>query len=232
MLYLLAACQKYEMCSVQSSIRAEVNRGAFPAPKGAEAFTAYAIASSKDLIPEMENAALLTLDLPMTFESLGEGLRLFQRWAFRDLVNFRRRCRDSLLVSLDPFIQPLGPSNIWIGCLGVMPNSARRNSVLPKWLKQLLSRIENELKRQNFTHPLDIHQKIRGEYEKALQTHLDCKFCLGVHALKGSAFCAELENKLAQARDKVIYLSFLSRTTRPTSRRYAVTAALILIWLK
>lgn len=79
------------MCSVQSSIRAEVSRGESPAPKGAEAFTAYAIAGAKDLIPEMENAARLTLDLPMTFESLGEGLRLFQGWAFRDLVNFRRR---------------------------------------------------------------------------------------------------------------------------------------------
>ncbi|KAH9989308.1 hypothetical protein BJV77DRAFT_1160545 [Russula vinacea] len=33
-LYLLAACQKYDMISVQSSIRAEVSRGAFLAPDG------------------------------------------------------------------------------------------------------------------------------------------------------------------------------------------------------
>ncbi|KAH9989311.1 hypothetical protein BJV77DRAFT_1185795, partial [Russula vinacea] len=39
-LYLLAACQKYEMTSVQSFIRAEVKRGEYPAPKGAEAFPA------------------------------------------------------------------------------------------------------------------------------------------------------------------------------------------------
>ena len=205
-LYLLAACQKYEMYSVQSSIRAEVSRGASPAPNGIEAFTAYAIASAKDLIPETENAARLTLDLPMTFESLGEGLKLLQGWALLDLVNFRRRCRDNLLACLYPFTQTLGPSAIWIGCLQVMPNSARRNPVLPKWLKQLLTRNENDLRRQNFTHPLDIHKRIRGEYLEALQTHLDCKFCLGVHASKGSAFSAELENKLAQARDKVTYL--------------------------
>jgi hypothetical protein len=54
------------------------SRGTFPVPKGAEAFTAYAIASAKGLTPEMENAAHLTLDHPMTFESLGEGLRLFE----------------------------------------------------------------------------------------------------------------------------------------------------------
>jgi hypothetical protein len=46
-LYLLAACQKYDMVSVQSLIRAKIKLGEFPAPKGAEAFHAYAIASAK-----------------------------------------------------------------------------------------------------------------------------------------------------------------------------------------
>ncbi|KAF8472341.1 hypothetical protein DFH94DRAFT_655610, partial [Russula ochroleuca] len=60
-LHLLAACQKYEMVSVQSFIRAEVSRGGSPVPKGVEAFSTYAIASAEGLIPEMENAARLTL---------------------------------------------------------------------------------------------------------------------------------------------------------------------------
>jgi hypothetical protein len=90
-LYLLAACQKYEMASVQSSIRILVKCGEFPAPKGAEAFTAYAIASAKRLIPEMENAARLTLTYSMTFEILGEGLRFFEGSALRDLASFRTR---------------------------------------------------------------------------------------------------------------------------------------------
>ena len=60
------------MDSVQSSIRAKVKLGEFPAPKGAEAFSAYAIAWRKRLFLEMENAARQTLDLPMTFEILGE----------------------------------------------------------------------------------------------------------------------------------------------------------------
>jgi hypothetical protein len=79
------------MASVQSAIRLQVKWGEFPAPKGAEAFAAYAIASAKMLIPEMENAARSTLDYSMTFENLGEGLRLFEGSALRDLVSFRKR---------------------------------------------------------------------------------------------------------------------------------------------
>jgi hypothetical protein len=89
-LHLLAACQKYEMASVMPSIRAKVKLGEYPAPKGAEAFLAYAIASGKGLIPEMENAAHQTLGHPLSFEILGEGLRLFDGWALRDLVSFRK----------------------------------------------------------------------------------------------------------------------------------------------
>jgi hypothetical protein len=106
------------MASVQFTIRGKVNCGEFPAPKGADAFAAYAIASSKGLIPEMENAARRTLDHPMAFEILGEGLRLFEGWALRDLAGFRRRCRDNLIVCLDSFlkVKPSGPSSIWVGC--------------------------------------------------------------------------------------------------------------------
>ena len=89
-LYLLAACQKYEMALVQSHIRAEVNNGVFPTPKGAKVFAAYAIASLKGLALEMKNAAQQTLDHPMTFKVLGEGLRLFDGWALRDLASLRR----------------------------------------------------------------------------------------------------------------------------------------------
>jgi hypothetical protein len=224
-LYLLAACQKYEMASVQSTIRAKVKLGEFPAPKGAEAFYAYAIASAKVLGPEMENAARQTLDHPMTFEILGEGLRLFDGWALRDLANFRKRCRDSLILCLDPFleVQPPGPSSIWVGCPDLMPSNlpscpsgwaaqpqpAQQDSILPRWLTQLLSTNQSNLKLQKFSHPLDIHSRIRGKYFTALQNHATCNFCLEVHMRNGSTFCAELEKKLAEAGDKVTY-SFYS----------------------
>jgi hypothetical protein len=83
---LLAACQKYEMVSIQSYIRAEIQRGTYPAPVAAEAFTAYAIASSMGLVLEADNAASLTVGQPLTFESLGEGLRSFRGRALSELV--------------------------------------------------------------------------------------------------------------------------------------------------
>ena len=87
---LLAACQKYDMESVQSNIRAEIKLGRFPAPVEAEAFSACAIAGSLGLVPEMENAARLTLRYPMTFESLGEQLRSFKGRALCDLIRYRK----------------------------------------------------------------------------------------------------------------------------------------------
>ena len=88
---LLAVCQKYEMDSVQSVIRAMIKAGTIPAPVKADGFSAYAIASGLGLVPEAEDAARLTLDQPMTFESLGEELRLFKGRALYDLIRHRRK---------------------------------------------------------------------------------------------------------------------------------------------
>ena len=86
---LLAVCQKYEIDSVQSVIRAMIKAGTIPAPVKADGFVAYAIASGLGLVPEAEDAARLTLGQPMTFESLGEGLRSFKGQALCDLIRYR-----------------------------------------------------------------------------------------------------------------------------------------------
>ena len=86
---LLAVCQKYEMDSVQSVIRAMIKAGTMPAPVKADGFSAYAIASGLGLVLEANEAAHLTLGQPMTFESLGEGLRSFKGRALCDLIRYR-----------------------------------------------------------------------------------------------------------------------------------------------
>ena len=87
------------MVSTQSYIRAEIECRTFPAPAKAQAFSVYAIANSRGLVPEMEHAPQLTMDQPMTFESLGEELRLFNAQALSDLIRYRvatkRRRRNS-----------------------------------------------------------------------------------------------------------------------------------------
>jgi hypothetical protein len=186
------------MDSVQSFIRAKVKLGEFPAPKGAEAFSAYAIASGKKLIPEMESAARQTLDLPMTFETL----------------QLLEKNSDHSNGLLDSFLsgKPSGPSKIWIGCQNSRVTSS--GQTLPRWLTQLLSSTQDNMKLQKFTHPFDIHLKIREEYTTALQNHGNCYFCFGVHIRNGSTFCAKLEKKLAEARHKVVAKSFTLHVPR------------------
>jgi hypothetical protein len=150
------------MASVRLSIRALVNDGVFPTPKREGAFSAYAIASGKGLIPEMENAARQTLDHPMTFEVLGEELRLFEGWALQDLARFRKRCRDSLVACFESFLQ-LGqsPFNVWIPCtqLGQSSQSSNRSfwytysnpdlgptGYSPSWLTELFQKHLDELR--------------------------------------------------------------------------------------
>jgi hypothetical protein len=179
------------MASVQSFVRAEVNRGAFPAPTGAEAFAAYAIASGKKLIPEMEYAARLTLDHPMTFEILGEGLRLFEGWALRDLANFRKRCWDNLVPCFESFLK-LGqpPFNVWTNCIQSQPYShstSETTGCSPSWLTELF-RMHLDESREVFSRPLFNPRRIQSEYFSALEAHITsyrCISCTKVHALKG-----------------------------------------------
>ncbi|KAI0256901.1 hypothetical protein BJV78DRAFT_316289 [Lactifluus subvellereus] len=218
-LALLAAAQKYDMSGIQSSIRAEVSQRKLLASTGTTAFV-YAIASKNRLLPEVETVARLTLDYPLTFEFLGNGLRLFEGWALRDLASFRKSCRDSIVLCLESFLDAHnGPSKIWINC----PRSkaqhrpgysgqtysgqpARNDRALPSWLHGLFTEQIDELK-LDFTNPLLKPSSIRNQYLEALQVHIGhsdgCASCLKTHALQGEKYCVHLEQKLVYARDKV-----------------------------
>jgi hypothetical protein len=227
LLYLLAACQKYDMDQVQSILRAEVNRGGSPSPVGTEAFRAYAIASGKRLIPEMEIAARLTLDHPMTFETLGEGLRLFEGSALQDLARFRKRCRDKLVTCLQSFLDlSKPPFNIWTPCtnaydgnysylsLAGSQSQIRRsqNGNTAPWLTAFFKQRLTDLDDLDhaFTKPFPSPSNIREAYMSALRAHItpgdgnsSCVSCAIVHATKGEALCVEIENRLAQVISKV-----------------------------
>jgi hypothetical protein len=228
------------MAAVQSFIRDKVNRGAFPAAKDAEAFCAYAIASRIGLIPEMEYAARQTLDHPMTFEILGEGLRLFEGWALRDLANFRRRYRDHLVSCFESFLKTEDPSfNIWTPCASYTYHSARTfyehgcyrtsdsysrstlsmsntNEFLPSWLAEIFQQHLNK-SREAFSRPLFNPRNIRGVYLSALKNHLnsdECVSCSSVHSLNGETFYKDLEDRLTQALSEVCTASFFSEELR------------------
>ncbi|KAI9441998.1 hypothetical protein BJY52DRAFT_473218 [Lactarius psammicola] len=203
---LLAACQKYDMVSIQSNIRAEIKRGTFPAPVRAEAFRAYAIASRMRLVPEMENAACLTLGYPMTFESLGEGLRPLKGRELCNLVRYRKRCRDNLVSCLDTFFNVHSRCQIWASCREwsswITPQTTPTT-----WLHSFFTGKSVELKK-SFTHAIFSPSTILDGFLMALKnhTHSGCSACARVH-LEGQTFYRELEDVLVQALDKVNTLS-------------------------
>jgi hypothetical protein len=141
----------------------------------------------------------------MTFETIGEGLRLFQGLALRDLVRFRKRCGNNLISCLQSLlrIDVSWPWNIWVGYPSA--GTSKSNRSLPTWICQVIS--WEDLESQVFTHPLPTGSSIHKRYLKAIQAHADCTFCLRVHTKNGLNFGLELENKLAFAREKV-HISF------------------------
>ena len=201
---LLTACQKYKMVSIQSYIRAETKRGTFPAPVGTEAFKAYAVASKMWLIPEKKNAARLTLNYPMTFESLEEALKSFDGRALSDLIHYRKRCRDNLLSCLRSFSTNHPRNKMWecqkLSC------KEEGNGIIPQdgltWLHIFFSKKIAELQK-GFSRAISSPSTILGDYTTALKNHASCSSCVRAHAEEGDTFRKELEDELTQALDNV-----------------------------
>ena len=204
---LLGTSQKYDMAAVQSSIRAEVSRKTFPTLLGNGTFRAYAVAHTKQLTPEMENASRLTLDHPMTFEFIGDEVGFFDGWALRNLARFRKRCRDSIVLCLETFMDPReGPSKVWVGCPHTnVPTRRCDLAALPGWLDDFISSSIQDLK-NSFTRPLLERSSFRKQYLIALKAHVrvtNCAFCARQHAIEGESYLEQLLDSLTQARDTV-----------------------------
>jgi hypothetical protein len=185
-LALLVATDKYDMDSVQSSIKKLL-----PQADSSRVFHLYAVACGKRLIPEMEAGARLTLDYPMTLESIGEAMRSFDGGQLRDLSDFRRRCFKNLSSSLESFSDHQnGPSKIWVGC-------PEHPSGLPWWIS-----LGGDY--YYFYKPFPTSAQVREEFLNSFQRHIDekdCDFCSGVYTLKGEAYCAEMGDVVEQARN-------------------------------
>ncbi|KAH9037152.1 hypothetical protein EDB84DRAFT_1481540 [Lactarius hengduanensis] len=205
-LAVLAASQKYDMAGVQSSIRTEIeNRGPIVLT-GTEALRAYVVSSGAKLLPEMKTSALLTLHSPLTLEHLGDELPLFEGWALRDFVRYRKRCRDGLVLTLRSFLDStVMPSRLWVVCTIAGPNSVYMSPQFPRWLRDFFSQHITKME-ETFTNTLLNPSSIREEYLAALHAHIsqwDCFNCAKAHALNGDTYCEELKSKLAQVLDQV-----------------------------
>jgi hypothetical protein len=199
-LALLAVSHKYDMAAIQSSVRAEMKSRDLRPLTSAAIFRAYGFASAKGLTQEMESAARLTLDFPMTFESMGDELATFGGWALRDLARYRKRCRDSLVSCLESLLDPRTPPlDIWAGCRNT-------SSAVAWWLQNLLSERIIKLRGGTFAHDLLKLSELRAEYLAALQSHVgqvDCASCSRAHIMHGETFWVQVERRLSDALDGV-----------------------------
>ena len=215
-LALLSAVAKYDMDAAQSCIRAEITRRGLLSSAGAGVFGVYAVAYSKGLIPEVAAAARLTLGYQLTFESLGDALRLFEGRALRDLADFRLRTAQSLHSNWESFLDCReGPSKIWVDCPTEKSGTDSDIRRLPNWLSgclQLglvrlipttLSGVTSvKMNRGKFTETIPTFVHLYNKYLKALQNHVkekDCNFCMKVHILEGENFCAKMKDILTKA---------------------------------
>ena len=194
-LALLAAAAKYDMDTIRSSIRAEISRKKLFSSTPGGPFRVYATAYQKKLIPEMATAARLTLGHPLTFESLGNALQLFEGRALRDLVDFRLRSIrkfSGLLLDCDT-----GPSKIWARC--PMASSGDKAPAIPSWFEDLHSRL---MQVDKFTQAIPSSQKLYDKYLETLQSHIkktDCQFCMKAHVMECERFRTKLKNVSTKA---------------------------------
>ena len=194
-LALLAANEKYDMGAVRSLIRAKVSRRGLLSPTdSAGVFHMYAVACNKRFVPEMDTAARLSLNYPLTFESIGEALRLFDGWALGGLADFRLRCAHELESRKKSFSDlKNGPSKIWAGGL------SSTNPLPFVWLNEIFWNFG----RHRSANSLPTFVQFRHRFLAALQVHIyekDCHYCLRVYALQGEGYCAEMCEMLKQPR--------------------------------
>ncbi|KAH9039988.1 hypothetical protein EDB84DRAFT_1476753 [Lactarius hengduanensis] len=206
-LALLAASQEYNMDTVSSAVRCEI---CLPTTK--EAFRAYAIASSKNLIPEMETAARLTLDHPMTFEIIADALPLFKGSALQDLIRFRERCHRNLLSFFVDFVD--GDDNLlraWNNCRKTKrPFSSLQSDkgVLAGWFRDLVNQHIKSLQ-ETYTCPLPKSSSLHKEFTLALRAHISgtqCSSCSNLYATEGEALRDEWLRGVSEARDKLFVI--------------------------
>jgi hypothetical protein len=135
--------------------------------------------SCNNLPPEMGATARLTLDYPLSYEMLGDGLRLFSGSALRELAGFRKTCRNNIVSLWKPS---------WM-----LTDAHRRISgsvVLNPGLSYPSPFTLSPSNDKFFTHAIIKPSSIREKYLAALMRHSpttlnDCPICLMVYAREG-----------------------------------------------
>ncbi len=211
-LSLLSACQKYQVDSTATRIRASIRACTPPLFTTENCFRAYSIASGYHLEEEALLSARLTLERPMTFEDCGEDLHFISGADLFRLYGYRNECikvaKDCVYRRTDHNPPPISSC-----CSGYISKyDTEELQTKPRWWHgHFLLRIANQPSPKTVTD--------RPAFKRAVESHRtvsSCGSCVQPgyvsKARIDNTICAAFEAKLSELIEQVSLDHALGRT--------------------
>ncbi|KAH9006367.1 hypothetical protein EDB86DRAFT_3035804 [Lactarius hatsudake] len=200
-LSLLSACQKYQMDSTATRIRALMRARTPPLFTAENCFRAYGIARRYHLEEEALLSARLTLERRMTFEACGEDLRFLSGADLFRLCGYRNECTKAAKDCMNDVTDYRPPPIPFVRCSGsahIGDYDADELLSVPRWWHgHFLRRITFQPSPKLVTDRL--------AFERAFASHRAvsrCSLCLNEPRV-GNTICAAFEAKLGEVINQV-----------------------------
>ncbi|KAF8271134.1 hypothetical protein EI94DRAFT_1658019 [Lactarius quietus] len=205
-LSLLSACQKYQMDSTASRIRASI-KARTSLFTVTNSFRAYGIASRYCLEEEALCAMQLTLERPMNFDACGEDLGFISGGALYRLFVYHCKCKKVAKDCINQMIDHKAPPPSSSRCskpVNIGKYDTKALQSVPRWWHgHFLARVEDQPSPKTVTDRL--------AFERAITSHRDvsrCSSCLPPDETRiDNSICAAIEAKLGPEIEQV-HLTF------------------------
>ncbi|KAI9441453.1 hypothetical protein H4582DRAFT_1384690 [Lactarius indigo] len=210
-LSLLSACQKYQMDSTATRVRALLRARTPPLFTSENCFRTYGIARRYHLEEEALLSARLTLERRMTFEDCGEDLRFISGADLFRLCGYRNECTKVAKDCINDMTDYKPPPIPFLRCSGSAHSDYDTEellSVLRWWHGHFLRRITFQPSPKVVTD--------RPAFERAIASHRAmsrCSLCLNETRI-GNTICAVFGAKLSKVIDQVSLGHALGRTPK------------------
>ncbi|KAH8996738.1 hypothetical protein EDB92DRAFT_1522990 [Lactarius akahatsu] len=201
-LSLLSACQKYQMDSTATRVRALICARTPPLFTSENCFRAYGIASRCHLEEEALLSARLTLECPLTFEACGEDLRFISGADLFQLFGYRNECikvAEDCIEKTNHWLSPvLSTGSTGLGYI-VDRATEERLPVSKWWRRHFLRRIALRPSPKTITDRLASKNALSWHRYKSACTSCRRPDKTGI----GDTICAALEAKLSAVIEQV-----------------------------
>jgi hypothetical protein len=169
---LLSACQKYQMGSTVTHIRA-LMRECMPSLFTTEnSFRAYGTASRYQLEEEALHAARLTLEFSMDFNTIGEDLRFISGIDLFRLHEFRNECTEVAKDCIEKMIdrEPIPSHPIVLPGSMMRPMSSDPHRIAPEGPRPSRPRLGHHINPSSASSPIEKHFMLPPSFCAVLQS--------------------------------------------------------------